>query len=209
SNGALGIVADQWAEEVADKSDGELEIETFQDSSLLSATDTLSGVREGRADFGYLAPAFYEHELPLTSATTIPFISNDSEAVQRAMYELYQNNEDFRAEYNDQVLHVLFFLPLGGSVMGFEDPIDDISQLNGNTLQAVGLPGDAFQAARAEPIYVDPPELYENSQRGVGDGFGSLPFDLADSHRLGEVAPEFNYPGRGTLGSAAVVMRQD
>src|SRR5699024_4441862 len=74
SNGALGIVADQWAEEVADKSDGELEIETFQDSSLLSATDTLSGVREGRADFGYLAPAFYEHELPLTSATTIPFI---------------------------------------------------------------------------------------------------------------------------------------
>lgn len=209
SSGALGLVADWWADEVNAASDGEINVDMFQDSSLLSGTETLAGVADGRADIGYLAPAFYEEQLPLTQVTTIPFVTDDAEAVQRTFYDLYQENDEFRAEYNDLGVHVLYFLPLGGSVMGFEEPVESLEGLDGLRVRAVGLHARAFESAGADPVFLAPTELYESIQRGVVDGFGSLPFDLAYTHRLGEVAPEFNYPGLGVLGAAAIVMNLD
>lgn len=207
STSSLGEGAEWWAERLNEQSEGRIDVELFQDSSLIAATDTLAGVQEGRAEIGYLASLFYPEQLPLTNVAGLPFVSDDAEAVQRALYELYQSNEAFRAEYEDLGLRVLFFLPVGATVAGFEEPIDSLEDFDGLTVRAAGLAANAFAEVGANPVFLQTAEIFEGLQRGVVDGFGGLAFDLAISLGLHEAAPAFVHPGLGSYASAVVVMR--
>lgn len=206
---SLGQGAIWWADRLNEATDGRVEIELFQDSSLMAATDTLEGVRDGRAQLGYLASLFYQGQLPLFNVVGIPFISDDAEAIQETLYELYQSNDAFRAEFEDLGLRVLFFLPVGAGVMGFEEPVKAVEELSGRRVRSAGLWANAFQAAGSEPVFLETAELFEGLQRGVVDGFGGFDFNLAVTLGLHEAVPAFTQPGLGSYASAVVVMRMD
>ncbi len=185
---------------------GEITVEEFYQESLLSATDTLPGVAQGRADLGFMIALYYPGELPLSQVVGVPFQTDDAEAQVRAMNELYESNEAFRAEYEGQGVHVLSFVPLAPTMIATAGPLAGLDDLQGKQIRAVGLLSQAIEQSGASPVALSAPEVYESVERGVIDGFTSYPFDVAVANSLHEVAPYMTDPGTGLYNLGALVI---
>ncbi|PTB92347.1 MULTISPECIES: C4-dicarboxylate TRAP transporter substrate-binding protein [Sulfitobacter] len=61
NNSAIGLAVDAYAEAVAERSDGEVDVTGFA-MSLLSLPETSPGVRDGLADVGFVLPPYYPAE---------------------------------------------------------------------------------------------------------------------------------------------------
>ncbi|MDP5182674.1 C4-dicarboxylate TRAP transporter substrate-binding protein [Blastococcus sp. BMG 814] len=185
---------------------GDITVEEFYQEALLSATDTLPGVAQGRADLGFMIALYYPGELPLSQIVGVPFQTDDAEAQVRAMNDLYENNEAFRAEYEDQGVHVLSFVPLAPTMIATAEPLSGLDDLAGRQIRAVGLLSQAIEQTGASPVALSAPEVYESVERGVIDGFTSYPFDVAVANSLNEVAPHMTDPGTGLYNLGALVI---
>ncbi|WP_347057768.1 C4-dicarboxylate TRAP transporter substrate-binding protein [Blastococcus sp. HT6-30] len=185
---------------------GDITVEEFYQESLLSATDTLQGVAQGRADLGFMIALYYPGELPLSQVVGVPFQTDDAEAQVRAMNDLYENNEAFRAEYENQGVHVLSFVPLAPTMVATSEPLSGLDDFQGRQIRAVGLLSQAIEQTGASPVALSAPEIYESVERGVIDGFTSYPFDVAVANSLHEVAPNMTDPGTGLYNLGALVI---
>ncbi|WP_439149998.1 C4-dicarboxylate TRAP transporter substrate-binding protein [Sulfitobacter sp.] len=61
NNSAIGLAVDDYAEAVAERSNGEIDVTGFA-MSLLSLPETSPGVRDGLADVGFVLPPYYPAE---------------------------------------------------------------------------------------------------------------------------------------------------
>lgn len=185
---------------------GNVEIEEFYQEALLSATDILPGVAQGRADLGFGIALYYPGELPLSQIVGVPFQTDDAEAQVRAMNALYEDNEAFRSEWEAQGVHVLSFVPLAPTMVATADPLEGYDGLSGRKIRAVGLLSQAMQVAGVNPVALPAPEIYEAVERGVIEGFTSYPFDVAVAGSLNEVAPNMTDPGTGLYNLGALII---
>ncbi len=205
----LGTGADWWADRVNELTDGQMSIETFHDSSLLDATETLPGVQDGRTDIGYLVNFFLSDDLPLFDVAGMPFVSEDAEAILHTLDDLYDTNQAFEEEFADQDLHVLFFMPVGSGIMAFTEPVEDIDDLAGKRVRSSGLTAFVSEEVGADPVFLPPTEIFEAVQRGIIDGIVGLDFDLTVAFGYHEAAEQFVQPGLGQYASVAVAINRD
>lgn len=185
---------------------GNVEIEEFYQEALLSATDIMPGVAQGRADLGFNIALYHPGELPLSQIVGVPFQTDDAEAQVRAMNALYESNEAFRAEWDAQGVHVLSFAPIAPTMVATADPLPGYDDLSGRKIRAVGLLSQAMEVAGVNPVALPAPEIYESVERGVIGGFTSYPFDVAVSNSLNEVAPYMTDPGTGLYNLGALII---
>jgi len=183
-----------------------IEIEEFYQEALLSATDILAGVSQGRADLGFTIALYHPGELPLSQIVGVPFQTSDAEAQVRAMNDLYESNDAFRSEWEAQGVHVLSFVPLAPTMVATAEPLEGYDDLSGKKIRAVGLLSQAMKAAGVNPVALPAPEVYESVERGVIEGFTSYPFDVAVANSLNEVAPYMTDPGSGLYNLGALII---
>lgn len=193
-----------WVEEVEERTN--LEISLHQNSSLLPAAETVSALRDGRADIGYLPLALVGSNFPLWSVAGLPFLSHDAEAQQAVLTRMYANNDAFREEFEGQGLHVLFFIPLGSGIIATKEPIESLRDLEGDRVRSFGLIGEAVGALGTDVVPLDTAELYEALQRGNIDSVAGPLIDSAVGMGLHEVVPHFTDAGIGLNLSVAIVM---
>lgn len=186
--------------------EGNIEIEEFYQEALLSATDIMSGVAQGRADLGFNIALYHPGELPLSQIVGVPFQTDDAEAQIKAMNGLYESNEAFRGEWEAQGVHVLSFVPLAPTMVATAEPLEGYDGLEGKKIRAVGLLSQAMQSAGVNPVALPAPEIYESVERGVIEGFTSYPFDVAVAGSLHEVAPNMTDPGTGLYNLGALIV---
>lgn len=112
-------------------------------------------------------------------------------------------------EFAQVGLHVNWFHTIGAGLTYMREPISEVADLNGLRLRAVGMTAEAFAAAGAEPVAMDPGEIYESVQRGAVDGVGT--FFLPSAHAFGvhEVAPYVGDPGTGFYASVGFIMNAE
>lgn len=185
---------------------GNVEIEEFYQEALLSATDIMPGVSQGRADLGFTIALYHPGELPLSQIVGVPFQTDDAEAQVRAMNDLYETNDAFRGEWEKQGVHVLSFVPLAPTMVATADPLPGYDGLAGKKIRAVGLLSQAMQSAGVNPVALPAPEVYESVERGVIEGFTSYPFDVAVAGSMNEVAPYMTDPGTGLYNLGALII---
>lgn len=185
---------------------GNYEVEEFYQESLLAATDIMPGVAQGRADLGFMIALYHPGELPLSQIVGVPFQTTDAEAQVRTFNMLYEENEAFRSEYEEQGVHVLSFVPLAPTMVATKEPLEGLDDLQGKKIRAVGLLSEAMQAAGVSPVALPAPEIYESVERGVIEGFTSYPFDVAVANSMHEVAPHMTDPGTGLYNLGALVI---
>lgn len=213
SVGATGSeIMDQtewFAEQVEERTDGRVEFELFLDGTLVGAAETLTAVLDGRADAGYLCDCYNPNEFPVWSLLSMPFMGNNAEAFMLTAMELYQSDTLLTREFEELGLHANWFHTIGAGLTYMREPISSVEDLRGLRLRAIGQTAEAFAAAGAEPVAMDPGEIYESVQRGAVDGVGT--FFLPSAHAFGihEVAPHMGDPGTGFYASVGFVMNAE
>lgn len=185
------MATERWAKQIEEKTDGRVKIEFFYQEALLPGAETLQGVADGRADMGYLADAYYPAQLPLTNIAGLPFQTSSPEAQGHALAKLYEENTDFRAEWDAQNVHVLTWAPVPPNVVAVKDKVESLSELEGKKIRAIGYSGPAFEMAGMSPIAISQSEVYESLQRGVLDGTSGGSLDILTDRDYQEVAPHF------------------
>lgn len=181
---------DWFMDEVEDRTDGRVQFERFYGAALLGAADTLAGIQEGRAEAGYMVPAYAPSNLPLWNGTFVPTEGANPEAIARTQADMATSNAAFEAELEAAGIRMLVFnmIPDLGTI-ATPEPITEVASLDGLDIRALGYLANALQLKGVNPVVLEAQETYESIQRGVTDGAGAFAIDVLVSEGLHEVAP--------------------
>lgn len=192
-----GQAYEAWMNEVEEASGGGVEITPFWNGELLGAQEIKEGLTDGRAQLGNFSYAYTPTDFPLTQMVEVPFLGDNLGAQVTAMNRLYEENEEFRAEYEDKGIKVLSFVPVAPAVTGTKEPVDSVDWYRGKTVRASGAVAKAVEAVGGTPAPIDVNETYEAMERGTVDAYGGLTLDFMPSTGLYEVGPHIHDAGLG------------
>ena len=213
SVGATGSeIMDQvewFAEQVTERTNGQVIFDLFLDGTLVGAAETLAAVLDGRADVGYLCECYNPNEFPIWSYFSMPFHGNNAEAFMHTAADLYEGDTALTAEFEELGLHANWFHTIGAGLSYLREPIDGIEGLDGLRLRAIGRTAAALPTRGAEAVAMDPGEIYESVQRGVIDGVGTFFFPTAHAFGIHEVGPHIVDMGTGFYASIGFVINRD
>ncbi|MFD1717441.1 TRAP transporter substrate-binding protein DctP [Georgenia deserti] len=177
-----------WMEQITERTDGRVQFETHFDGSLCSLADTSACISDGRADLGFHSSSYNPAEFPITEIGSMPFQTSDIQAQGLAMQQLWNESEEWQAEFDSANQHLLFFSPVGPHQLTMAQEVDSLEDLNGLSVRSTGGQSINLDVLGADPAAIAPVEVYEAIERGVLDG-ASYPIELAAQSQVAEVAP--------------------
>lgn len=165
---------------VREATGGEVDVETFYSGSLLPPKTTMTGVRDGVADIGFLYPAYTPAELPVESfINSATFTSNDSLVAALAFTELGFTNETLISEFD--AYNVVF----GGAYVTpsylfmCNTEVVNLDQADGKRFRTAGSAYTAFSGAlNGTAVSVPIGDVYSGMQRGSIDCVMADPTNL-------------------------------
>ncbi|WP_022663409.1 TRAP transporter substrate-binding protein [Paucidesulfovibrio longus] len=160
------VQMERWKDEVQNRSDGAVAVETFPGGTLLNAKNMLRGVIEGQADIGCVAMSYMPGVFPLSSVVEMPVgfhSGKTSSQVLWAMYEKYQP-----AELKDVKVLTLFATP-PSNIMS-RTPVKSIADMQGLELRGNGTSGKFLDALGAVTVSMPMPEVPDALQKSIVQG---------------------------------------
>lgn len=108
STSIIATGLERFKAEVEEKSAGRIKINIFYGSTLGALADAYDNLLLGVSDMAWGAAAHYPGRFPCTEGMTIPYMGVDSPYhAAQAMWELYENDEQFQKEFKDVKLLAL------------------------------------------------------------------------------------------------------
>lgn len=203
-----GSKTDIWfMEEVEKRSGGEIKFERYWANSLVKATDLLPSLKSGAADIVNSSPVAYNgKEYPL-AGVMMPFLTTQADSAVLAWRDLYQNNADFRNEFESKGVKVLYPFAWAENTMWSRKAAGKIADLKGLKVRAPPPIADAILKLGGTPVAIAWTEGIEALQRGVVDAFSSAPFDSAVHGNLQDVAKHgTDLGGSGIFGLTVIAI---
>lgn len=204
-----GTAITWFLEELEARTDGRVQVETFWAESLIPGVEIATALGDGRADFGNVTYAYTPDAFPIKTIVEIPFLSDNMSAYLAANNAMYQQNEDFRSEWESKGIRVLSFVPVPPAVTGCPEPCTDIEWFAGKSVRTSGSTTLIFDAIGADPQAFPVPEVYEAMQRGLIDAYSGLILDVIAPLSLQEVGPNLVDMGIGQYASSTWTISLD
>ncbi|WP_159592309.1 C4-dicarboxylate TRAP transporter substrate-binding protein [Chelativorans xinjiangense] len=177
--------------------------------TLYKANATLTSVEEGVTDIGWVFSFLEGAKLPLSQASTYaPFATANPPVQLEVMWELLENNEAFRNEWEQYNLKVLGLTSTDSYDVYTKAPITGLADLSGMKLSAPGVLGAWLQGTGANAVDGSLTTFYTDIQTGVSDGVLSLALGVLPA-KLYEVAPYITRVDIGVAFSGAVAINRD
>lgn len=180
------------AEQMAERTDGEITFDIFYASSLVPANGQLGAIGDGVAHAGFQAAGYVPSELPLNNAlTAYGFIETDPTTIAMAFADWGMHNPRALEQY-----YGLGVVPFGGFstptypfICNTDEPITSLDQFQG---LKVRFPGGANAALTEHlggiPVSIPGNEIYQALQTGAIDCAGILAAWLNIDNSLDEVS---------------------
>lgn len=181
-------VEQQFAERIAERSNGRIRVEIAYAGALGAGQELLQLAGRGAIDLAAIVPGYYADQLPLARAFQIPFVFDSPLQAIEVSSKSYAEIPAFGAEFDRMNVRVLFQQPLGSYFMTGKTPdCANIETLNGKRIRSFGadIPR-AHAAIGAVPVTVPVGEVYEAIDRGTIDYSFLNPGNIL-SNRLYEV----------------------
>lgn len=198
----------QWAEQVKEQTEGRVEIEIFDQESLLPQAEIMPGVGSGQADIGFFVESYHPAELPLSTVTELPFVSEDAQAQVETFNELYETYAPLKEEYDAQNIQIASFMPAPAAVISTTKPLAGPDDLEGLQVRASGYLAEAIKRAGAKPQSLTVGEVYEALERGVLDANVTV-LEITKDLGLQDIAPYVTSMGTGDYAIAAIGFNKD
>ncbi|EHK82477.1 C4-dicarboxylate TRAP transporter substrate-binding protein [Saccharomonospora azurea] len=206
-NGSQSDMIQWFMDELEKRTGGEVETEVVHGGALLSGTDVLPGMKQGRAEAGQIVPAYFPAELPLNNVNMVPMAGADQAARLLAFQDLADGNDDFAAEFERNGLHLIGYLPNASSTVAFNREVTSLDDVRGAKLRIPSQPQSVvWEELGAEPVFMASEEVYEAVERNIVDGV-TFPMDTQVANGITEVA-KYMAPDIGQNGGAIFAISQ-
>lgn len=197
-NTSIGQLWTWWLDQVEERSGGSIKFDRFWDATLLKATETVEGLKDGRADVSQVLPTVYAGRFPLTSIGELPFESSNAPAVSDALATLgAEEASPLRQEWEKQGLVPLSFSIGASSALATKDPIKTAADLKGKRIRANDRGSRVMQPIGANLVNIELAEIYGSMERGLVKGVYGIPFSFSGPLKFQEVANHFTDLGIG------------
>ncbi len=192
-NGVMDEAIKWWANEVQTRSNNKVAIKIFFGGTLASATETLSALKTGVADIGFINPANWPDKIPLTcllanTACASSHYTLNPLAGWKAAGQVRKEVPEWEAEFTSQNMKMVTD-PFGALVSGVSSkkPIRTLKDFNGLKIRSVaGLITDYYKAAGGVPVFIPSNEAFDALDKGTLDAsHGAI--ELARANKWYEV----------------------
>jgi len=168
----LNLAFEEWAKMIKEKTNGQVEITIYPAETLGKGKDSYSMVVNGIADLAWVPTGMVPGKFPLTEVANLPMLGmNTAEIGSQAIWDLYLNNSEVQKEYEE--VKVISIWASGYQLLGAAGKeLKTMEDIKGLKLRAGGFGAtEMLKSVGAVPMNAPPPEIYENIEKGVMDGF--------------------------------------
>ncbi len=161
-----------FGDELAKLSSNKMKVEIFPSSQLGSIPEMLQSVQAGSLTMSMAVPAWYSSFMKPLDAFTLPYMVASQERLHTALDG--QIGKDISRMGDAAGFKVLGYFLLGGRhIVNKVRPVQKPSDCQGLKLRVINNPVylQTFRLLGANPVAMDPSELYLAVQQGVVDGF--------------------------------------
>lgn len=176
-----------FAEQIAERSEGEITLDITWGGALVSGRDVMRSVESGFVDAGTFVPSWEPQMLHLYEVGDLPMGSADPWVAMRAMYETATTNEALIDEFAQYDAVYLMQFNTGPVQLICREPIDEVSDFEGKRIRAVGPYIEAFTQLGAEIVSFPSIEVYQALDSGLMD-CSQVYWSNVTAYRLHEVA---------------------
>ncbi len=202
-------VQNWFLDEIEARSDGRITVNRTEPDSLCKPAEIAECVRDGRADIGVSISDYTPQLFPTMSVATIPFMADNSQAFMQAIYKANVENEDAQAAWDRSGVHLVAAWSPGGAIVGANEEIDSIKDLNGVRMRVTGAYlQQAVEMAGGNVVALTASETYEGVERGLADAV-SWTMDGPVDYKLMEQLKNWSVTGSGVYTTFAIWMNQD
>jgi TRAP-type C4-dicarboxylate transport system substrate-binding protein len=195
----------EWQEELAERSDGRLQLEIFPAGQMGGVAEQYNLARRGDADIAFVLHGLPAGRFPLVELTHLPGIFDSAEQASQVLMELVP---EYLAEEHRgvRILYLLAHAP--GHVHTSEVPVHEPSDLEGLRIRhPSSVVSEILEAWGATPQGLPPGQIAESLDTGVIDGL-VMPYDGVYGFRLGNLIANTTELG-SYINTFAVVMNPD
>lgn len=196
----------RWADEVRERTDGQVTVDLFTGGSLLTAGNMYDGVASGVADIGLSATSYEPGRFPLINlAGNLTGQNVNSETASTAVYRLIE-------EFGDQMpglegFKVITAFTSEPAYIQTIDPVRVMEDLNDKQIRISGDNSRSLEALGASAVGMSQAEAAEALQTGVIDGYAASREVLMDMQFARKAKYLTDYPLTNTI--FAAVMTQE
>jgi TRAP-type transport system periplasmic protein len=167
NRGARAAALTWWADELASRSNGELEVEFHWGGALLDTKSVLKGVADGVADAGSIIGFFTPRELRGYNIGDLPVENSDEWVGMRALYDFSRQNEDMQAEFDRAGVAYMTNYTTGPVQLICKSPKAGIADLQGVKVRASGPYGKAMTALGSDVQSMGQGDVYQALDSGL------------------------------------------
>lgn len=161
-----------FADEIARLSGNKIKVEIFPSSQLGTISEMLQSVQAGSLTMSMAVPAWYSSFMKPVDAFTLPYLVANADRLRAGLNGNIGNQIAKLGEgANFKVLG--YFLLGGRHIVNKVRPVNKPEDCKGLKLRVINNPVylQTFRLLGANPVAMDPSELYLATQQGVVDGF--------------------------------------
>ncbi|EKE43241.1 Bacterial extracellular solute-binding protein, family 7 [Oceaniovalibus guishaninsula JLT2003] len=210
NRGTRAEALEDFAQNVAEMSNGDLAIDIHWGGALIKLTATLGGVRDGAADMGTVLTAYEPLRLMAYGIGDLPLASSDPWVGMRAMYELMTTNRQMiDALADENVVYISNYTSTGIQMnCAGDNRIESIDDIAGKKIRASGTFGKVLNDLGANTVNMGYNEVYQALDSGLIDCEAGYLYTL-EGYKLYEVINHIALADWGQITGFGIVMNKD
>jgi TRAP-type transport system periplasmic protein len=200
-----------WAKEIAEASDGRIEIQIFPALQLGGKPPQQADqVKGGIADIAWTLPVYTPDRFMVAETMSLPFMVTDASRSSVAMHKLM---ETYGADDYTGIKPLAFHTHAGGKLHMRDNPILTAADLKGARIRSPNQSmGELLTSLGADPVFFPVTDMIVGLSNGVIDGC-CLPYEVVPAFKLQELTHHSSAPAPATRGlysnTFALLMNQE
>lgn len=199
------VTAQQWADEINEKSNGSIKITVYPAGTLTKAPQCYEGVVTGISDIGMSCFAYTRGRFPLLEGLDLPLGYPDGMTATKTATQIVK-------EFNPEELSdvkLLYIHAHGPGILASKKVVENLDDMKNLKVRATGLSSKIVSNLGGTPVAMSQPETYEALQKGVVDAT-FCPYETLKGWKQGEVIDAVTDSSAiGYTTSMFVVMNKD
>lgn len=200
----------QWfADQVSERSAGDMRIDVQWGGALFKANAALQSIHDGVADMGTIISVYYPKEFSSYGIADLPLDNPDAWVGMRATDELFRNNASIKAVLDDKNLVYIGTFTTSQVNIGCKDTaIRSVADIDSLKVRGVGAYGKVFGDLGANMVRMSIYDAYQGLDSGLLDCSQGYSYAVS-ALKQDEVMTSYTLLNWGQVGGVGTFMNKD